>query len=52
MGGGGGGVGKYLKARNAKTESTAIDSGSSTIAVTKKRKVGVSTAEFKDFSGW
>lgn len=50
--GGGGGVGKYLKAKNAKTESTAIDSGSSTLAVTKKRKVGVSTAEFKDFSGW
>lgn len=51
-GGGGGGVGKYLKARNAKTESTAINSGSSTIAGTKKRKVGGSTAEFKDFSGW
>lgn len=49
---GGGGVGKYLKAKNAQTESAAIDSGSSTIAVTKKRKVGVTTAEFKDFSGW
>ncbi|CAK7339657.1 unnamed protein product [Dovyalis caffra] len=49
---GGGGVGKYLKARNAQTELTAVDNGSSTTGVKKKRKVGVSTAEFKDFSGW
>ena len=47
---GGGGVGKYLKARNAQSESATVDTG---IAVAgKKRKVGVSTSEFKDFSGW
>lgn len=52
VGGGGGGVGKYLKARNAQTDSAAIDAGLTMISVAKKRKVGVSTGDFKDFSGW
>ncbi|XP_015578514.1 peptidyl-prolyl cis-trans isomerase CYP65 isoform X2 [Ricinus communis] len=50
--GGGGGVGKYLKARNSQPESAAIDAGLTTITASKKRKVSVPTSEFKDFSGW
>ncbi|KDP32077.1 hypothetical protein JCGZ_12538 [Jatropha curcas] len=49
---GGGGVGKYLKARNSQPESAVSDANLSTMAMTKKRKVGVSKAEFKDFSSW
>ena len=49
---GGGGVGKYLKARNAQPESAAAGNGSTAVAMTKKRKLGVSAGEFKDFSGW
>ncbi|KAJ0097357.1 hypothetical protein Patl1_28514 [Pistacia atlantica] len=49
---GGGGVGKYLKSRNQQIESIADDRGLNAIAAAKKRKVGVSTGEFKDFSGW
>ncbi|KAJ4823323.1 cytochrome P450 monooxygenase 65 [Turnera subulata] len=49
---GGGGVGKYLKARNTLTDSAAIDTDLTTSSTKKKRKVGVSTGEFKDFSGW
>ncbi|KAJ9564264.1 hypothetical protein OSB04_000230 [Centaurea solstitialis] len=50
----GGGVGKYLKARSGKVESTAADNGGGQAgpAVVKKRKLGVSTQELKDFSGW
>lgn len=48
----GGGVGKYLKAKSAPVDSAADDSGLTAIATTKKRKVGVSAGEFKDFSGW
>lgn len=48
----GGGVGKYLKAKSAPVDSAAHDSGLTAIATTKKRKVGVSAGEFKDFSGW
>lgn len=44
-----GGVGKYLKARNA-PESATVDN--STSVVGKKRKVGVASGEFKDFSAW
>ncbi|XP_062101808.1 peptidyl-prolyl cis-trans isomerase CYP65 [Humulus lupulus] len=47
----GGGVAKYLKARTAQAESAVVDNGSAA-AVTKKRKMGTSTAEFKDFSSW
>lgn len=51
--GAGGGVGKYLKARNSQVDSTtAVDSSISTVSVTKKRKVGASTGEYKDFSTW
>lgn len=51
--GAGGGVGKYLKARNSQVDSTtAVDSSISTVSVTKKRKVGASTGEYKDFSSW
>ena len=50
--GGGGGVGKYLKARNSRPEAATVDTGISTVDTVKKRKVGISTAEFKDFSGW
>lgn len=53
---GGGGVGKYLKARSGHIESVADDSGLTDIATAtataKKRKVGISAGEFKDFSGW
>ncbi|GAV83516.1 Pro_isomerase domain-containing protein/Rtf2 domain-containing protein [Cephalotus follicularis] len=48
----GGGVGKYLKARNAQTEAPAVDTDLTTISVAKKRRAGVSIAEFKDFSAW
>lgn len=47
----GGGVGKYLKARNAQLESTP-DSGQQAVRVAKKRKLGASTRELKDFSAW
>ncbi|OWM82099.1 peptidyl-prolyl cis-trans isomerase CYP65 isoform X2 [Punica granatum] len=47
---GSGGVGKYLKARNAKGGSGAdAENGS---AVTKKRKVGASTGDYGNFSSW
>ncbi|ESW28705.1 hypothetical protein PHAVU_002G010800 [Phaseolus vulgaris] len=46
----GGGVGKYLKARNAQATSTNLDT--STAVVVKKRKVGVASSDFKDFSAW
>ncbi|KAL7231662.1 hypothetical protein ACSBR2_009821 [Camellia fascicularis] len=51
----GGGIGKYLKARNAQAESAAAaaaDTGTQAIAVAKKRKLGVAMGEFKDFSAW
>lgn len=44
---GGGGVGKYLKARSTQAESAAVDTGS-TAAVAKKRKLG----SFENFSSW
>jgi peptidyl-prolyl cis-trans isomerase-like protein 2 len=44
---GGGGVGKYLKAKSTRPEATATDAG----LVAKKRKTGA-TAQFKDFSAW
>ncbi|XP_057481551.1 peptidyl-prolyl cis-trans isomerase CYP65-like isoform X1 [Actinidia eriantha] len=48
-----GGVGKYLKARNAPAESNAAaDTGSQGGTVAKKRKSGVLMGEFKDFSAW
>nr|GMC62714.1 peptidyl-prolyl cis-trans isomerase CYP65 [Ipomoea batatas] len=43
----GGGVGKYLKARNAQADSNSLPP----VPSSKKRKVGTST-EFKNFSGW
>ncbi|KAK7367623.1 hypothetical protein VNO80_09638 [Phaseolus coccineus] len=46
----GGGVGKYLKARNAQASSTNLDT--STAVVVKKRKGGVASSDFKDFSAW
>ncbi|GAB4846891.1 cytochrome P450 monooxygenase 65 [Ancistrocladus abbreviatus] len=49
--GGGGGVGKYLKARNAQAQSVAADTSIPDIAImAKKRKFGM--GEFKDFSAW
>ncbi|KAL4377825.1 hypothetical protein GQ457_02G008390 [Hibiscus cannabinus] len=47
---GGGGVGKYLKARNSQSESAAADTNITSISVTKKRKTA--PGEFKDFSAW
>ncbi|EOX91689.1 Plant U-box 49 isoform 2 [Theobroma cacao] len=47
---GGGGVGKYLKARNTPSESATVDTSLAAISVTKKRKV--TAGEFKDFSAW
>ncbi|KAH7511212.1 hypothetical protein FEM48_Zijuj08G0129500 [Ziziphus jujuba var. spinosa] len=49
---GSGGVGKYLKARSSQAESVAVDTGLTAVAAAKKRKLGVSKAEFKDFSAW
>ncbi|MCL7038441.1 hypothetical protein MKW94_001078 [Papaver nudicaule] len=56
---GGGGVGKYLKSARSSTEAaaaaaTVADMGSDAdVAVsTKKRKVGASNVEFKNFSSW
>ncbi|WCJ31417.1 Peptidyl-prolyl cis-trans isomerase CYP65 [Euphorbia peplus] len=50
----GGGVGKYLKARNSQSqpESSVTDIDIATNGMGKKRKVGVSKADFKDFSSW
>uniref|UniRef100_A0A5B7BCV8 Putative peptidyl-prolyl cis-trans isomerase CYP65 isoform X2 n=1 Tax=Davidia involucrata TaxID=16924 RepID=A0A5B7BCV8_DAVIN len=49
-----GGVGKYLKVRNAQAESATAtaDTGLQSITIAKKRKLGVSRGEFKDFSSW
>ncbi|XWS41770.1 hypothetical protein CRYUN_Cryun17cG0111700 [Craigia yunnanensis] len=47
---GGGGVGKYLKARNIQIESASVDTNLTTISITKKSKV--MEGEFKDFSAW
>ncbi|KAG6604128.1 Peptidyl-prolyl cis-trans isomerase CYP65, partial [Cucurbita argyrosperma subsp. sororia] len=46
---GGGGVGKYLKARNAQSKSPAVDAGVRQTTSTKKR---TAAGEFKDFSSW
>lgn len=47
---GSGGVGKYLKARNAHRGSRdSTENGSS---LTKKRKVGGSAGEYGNFSSW
>lgn len=48
----GGGVGKYLKARTGQAEHAAADTGMQAMTVAKKRKLGIPTAEFKDFSAW
>ncbi|GMP27730.1 hypothetical protein CsSME_00003592 [Camellia sinensis var. sinensis] len=49
----GGGIGKYLKARNVQAESAAAaDTGTQAIAIAKKRKLGLAMGEFKDFSAW
>ncbi|KAG5089679.1 hypothetical protein JHK86_002291 [Glycine max] len=47
--GAGGGVGKYLKARSTQAKSATVDN-TGTDVVVKKRKVGVASSEFKDFS--
>lgn len=53
MGAAGGGVGKYLKARNSQTKpTTAPDTAEETISVPKKRKLGIQAQELKDFSAW
>ncbi|KAI3903332.1 hypothetical protein MKW98_031986 [Papaver atlanticum] len=51
---GGGGVGKYLKTARSSAEAAAVvtDMGSDANVSTKKRKVGVSNVEFKNFSSW
>lgn len=47
----GGGVGKYLKARNTAIEALGNNVlGSNNTS--KKRKVDVSGVEYKNFSGW
>lgn len=45
----GGGVGKYLKARNAQSKPPAVDSSLKQTTSTKKR---TAAGEFKDFSSW
>ena len=52
---GSGGVGKYLKDRERKSEveSVVVDTDLPPVATaSKKRKSVVSTAEFKNFSAW
>ncbi|PKA58183.1 Peptidyl-prolyl cis-trans isomerase-like 2 [Apostasia shenzhenica] len=51
IGGGGGGVGKYLKSRTSSSEAAEINSTGPDPS-TKKRKVEVSSVEYKNFSGW
>lgn len=53
-GGVGVGVGKYLKVRTGQAErvAAAADTGLQATTVTKKRKLGIPAAEFKDFSAW
>ncbi|KAK1268926.1 Peptidyl-prolyl cis-trans isomerase-like 2 [Acorus gramineus] len=46
-----GGVGKYLKARTIQAEA-ATDNNLVVDGNAKKRKVGVSAVEFKDFNSW
>ncbi|KAL9264886.1 Peptidyl-prolyl cis-trans isomerase CYP65-like protein [Drosera capensis] len=48
---GGGGVGKYLKARTVEAHTEVTDNTISNIVVAKKRKVGASS-ELNDFSSW
>ncbi|PIA29341.1 hypothetical protein AQUCO_06000004v1 [Aquilegia coerulea] len=48
----GGGVGKYLKARTTQTGAVTADSGLDGNGIPKKRKVGVSAVEYKNFSAW
>lgn len=45
----GGGVGKYLKARNAQSKSSAVNASLREPTSTKKR---TAAGEFKDFSSW
>lgn len=47
----GSGVGRYLKARNTQAEA-ATDTLVKANGSSKKRKVGISSVEYKDFSGW
>ncbi|KAG8384273.1 hypothetical protein BUALT_Bualt04G0101300 [Buddleja alternifolia] len=49
----GDGVGKYMKAKIAKTAPVAgLDNDVPTGSVVKKRKLGAPTGQLKDFSGW
>lgn len=48
----GGGVGKYLKAKSSQTVAVTADSGFEDNGAPKKRKVGASAVEYKNFSAW
>ncbi|CAL9073157.1 unnamed protein product [Musa textilis] len=48
----GGGIGKYLKARTSASTDSAGREGAESNDFTKKRKVDVSSVEFKNFSNW
>lgn len=48
----GGGVGKYLKAKSSQTVAVTADSGFEGNGAPKKRKVGASAVEYKNFSAW
>ncbi|CAL9148590.1 unnamed protein product [Musa hybrid cultivar] len=47
-----GGIGKYLKARTSAATDSAGRKGAESNDFTKKRKVDVSSVEFKNFSNW
>lgn len=47
----GSGIGKYLKARVTQAEATSNTSTEAN-GSRKKRKAGVSTVEYKNFSAW
>lgn len=49
---GGGGVGKYLKARNSKLDDVSAINDLEAIPITKKMKTAVSNVEYKNFSSW
>lgn len=48
----GGGVGKYLKARNTATEAVGNIDDLGSKDLSKRRKVDVAGVEYKNFSSW
>lgn len=49
---GDGGVGKYLKARNSKSDEVSAINDLESIPITKKMKTAIPNVEYKNFSAW